>query len=202
MVRIGDGRVLRLMARVAVSRSARVASADVAIGAGNRRVCTRKREERLDVIEDRGDPCTRVGAYLAIRRESAGDVVRIRCLLEVRLVAGDAGGAETDEHPAGMATTACERYMRTRQRECCLGVVEYGAQPIRRAVADRAVVGEAGGNVIGIRGLLEGRKVASRTLRWRAGKTSACVTLRAGNSGMCSGERENGGAVIKRGGQP
>lgn len=52
MVRIGDGRVLRLMARVAVGRSARVASADVAIGAGYRRVCARKREDRLAVIED------------------------------------------------------------------------------------------------------------------------------------------------------
>jgi hypothetical protein len=137
-------------------------------------------------------------AYLAIRWESAGDVVWIRCLLEVRLVAGDAGDAETDERPAGMATAACERYMRARQRECCLGVIEYCAQPIRRAVADRAVGGEASGNVIGVRGALEGRKVASRTLRWRAGKTSACVALSASNSGMCPRERENGGAVIKR----
>lgn len=127
-------------------------------------------------------------AYLAIRWESAGDVVRVRCLLEVRLVAGDAGGAETDEHPGGMATAACERYMRSRQRECRLGVIEYGAQPIRRAVADRAVGGEAGGNVVRVRGALKVFVVAPRASRRRAGEGAVHVALRASEADVRSGQ--------------
>ena len=101
-----------------------------------------------------------------------------------------------------MATAARQRSVRSREREGRLGVVERCAQPIHRAVAHRAVRREPGGNVVRIRGLLESREVASRTLQRRSGKLAADVALRALHGGVRSRERKLGCAVIESRGQP
>lgn len=130
-------------------------------------------------------------ADLAVSGEAAGHVVRVCCLLEVRLVAGHAGGAESGKNAACMARAAGQGNVRARERKRCLGMVKRGPQPVRGAVAYGAVGREPGTHVIRIRGLLERRKVAGGTLHGRPGKLAADVTLRALHGGVRASQRES-----------
>jgi len=141
-------------------------------------------------------------AHLAIRGEAAGGVVRIRSALEVRQVAGDARRVQRGELPAGMANAASQRKMRSRQRKRRLGVIKSCAGPGRGAVADRAIRGEACGNVVRVGSGLELLVVAGETVRGRCSEVAASVALRAGHAYVGSGQREFRCVVVERCRQP
>jgi hypothetical protein len=130
-------------------------------------------------------------AQRAILRETAGDVVRIGGLLELCRVAGKARSWKPDEHPARVTTAAVQCRMRSGQGECRLGVIENGAQPVGRAVAEGAIRRQARSYVVRIGGLLESREMAARASRRRAGEITGRVALRALERSMRSRQRKN-----------
>ena len=56
VIGIADARVIGLVTRIAVRRSAGVTAADVTVGASDTHVCSRQREARFCVIEGRRHP--------------------------------------------------------------------------------------------------------------------------------------------------
>ena len=63
-------------------------------------------------------------------------------------------------------------------------MVEYRVQPVHGGVAERAVRGESGGDVIRIRSGIECRNVAGGALRGQAHKLVVDVALLAGGGKM------------------
>ena len=102
VVRTGRSRVLRFVTGQAIRGRARVASANVTVGTCNCRMCSSQWKHCLAVIENRRYPRQCVVADLAVSGKTAGHVVRVCGLLEVRLVTCDACGAEANKNPAGV----------------------------------------------------------------------------------------------------
>jgi len=128
----------------------------MALDASRRDVLAGEREGRLGrVIEGGSGPIRGGMAELAILREAGGGVVRIGSALIVIQVAGIAGGAQALENAASMALDASRGDVFAGQRECGLGgVIEFSSGPISGGVALGAILREAGGSMIGIRGAL------------------------------------------------
>jgi len=136
-------------------------------------------------------------AQRTVLRETAGDMVRIGGLPELRRVAGDACSGKPDEDPARVTTATAQRRMRSGQAECRLGVIENGAQPVGRAVAEGAVRRQTRSYVVRIGGLLESREMAPRASRWRAGEIAGRVALRTLDGSMRSHQRKNGLGMVE-----
>jgi hypothetical protein len=203
VIGVGYRLVFGLVARVAIGRRARVPSADMTTRAGHLGMRSREREDCLAVVEDRWDPRRGVMANLTIRREAAGRVIGIRGLLEVSQVARDAGRGESGVNSARMTTVARESDVRSRQRKRCLRVIKRGPQPVRCAVADRAVRWETCRHMVWVGSALKVLVVARVTRSGCAGEGTAGVALRTGQAHVSAGEREFGlGVVIERGRQP
>lgn len=199
VVGIGGGCENSLVARVTIRRRAGVASAHVAIRASHRGMRSGQREHGLAVVKNRRHPGRGVVAYLAIRGEPAGDMVRSGCLLELRQVARNARGAQPHEHSAGVAVAASQRGVETGEREQRLGVVKRRVEPRCRAVADRTIRGKSGGHVVGIGGGLKRTAVARIASRRRGGKRACGMALGTGKTNMRPGQRELGhGGVVER----
>lgn len=160
VVRIRSGLVFRLVTGEAVGWSAGVAAVDVATGAGNFGVRTRQRKRSVVVIERGRHPRAGVVADLAIRGEPGADVVRVGGLLEVGLVARDAGRAESGKHAAGVTTGAGQADVRAGERERGFGMIESRTRPAGGAVAHGAVCREARSHVVGVGGGLKVLAVA------------------------------------------
>ena len=94
VVGIGGSLEILEVARHASVGGQVVVVVDVAVGAGARRDSMRARQREVDgvVIEDRPRPTCSGMAGLAGTRESAGNVIGIRCSLEIRQMARHAGG--------------------------------------------------------------------------------------------------------------
>ena len=69
-------------------------------------------------------PLGGVVAEVALLRKACGDVIRVRRLVIVSQVAGDAVGAQSGELVVHVAPAAGQRRMRAGQRELGLRVVE------------------------------------------------------------------------------
>lgn len=84
-------------------------------------------------------------------------MLRIICIVVVRLVARDAGRVRVGQVVVAVRVATGTRYrrMRPRQREAGGGVVERPVAPVGGGVALVAGLREAGRNVIRIRGALE-----------------------------------------------
>lgn len=90
MVRIGGAVVVSLMAAIAIGGQRRVVVVHVAVGAGHRGMCPGQRERRVVVIERRIGPRGRAVAHIARCWETHLNMVRVVCVVVVRLVATDA----------------------------------------------------------------------------------------------------------------
>ena len=90
MIGISRAIVSRQVASHARGRTQCVVVVDVALIAGCSQVCAREREARLGVIERGRLPGDRRVTGFAGCRESGSDVVRIRCLVEIRKMASGA----------------------------------------------------------------------------------------------------------------
>ena len=80
--------------------------------------------------------------------------------IPVCLVTSVAGGGKSGVVVVGMAGGAGNCGVRAGERECGVVVIELGRAPGARCMADGAVGGEAGGDVVGIRSSCEVRLVA------------------------------------------
>ena len=125
------------MARGAIGGRAHKLPVDVALRAGNGRVCARQLELRKHVVvERRRIPRAAVVAGLASRRESRLRMRRIICLIEVRQVAADAGRWSSHELVARMAGIAVQGGVRARQgKPGELHMVELRAHPVVHRMA-------------------------------------------------------------------
>ena len=126
---------------------------------------SRQGEFRLAVVELRSGPLRGRVAGSAVLRESGCNVVRIRRLLIVRQVARGALRGQAGELTRRMALSARQGHMRSRQWERGLGaVIKLSSGPLRRRVAQCAILRESRRNVIRIRRLLKVGQVAVGTL--------------------------------------
>ena len=160
-----------------------------------------QREAGGRVVEGRPIPGRRVVALLAGLGEPRLYVIGIRGALEVLQVATGAGGIRAGQVVVIVHVTlhALHRCMRARQGETGGRMVEGRPIPGRRVVALLAGLGEPRLYVIGIRGALEVRQVATGTGGIRAGQVVVIVhvTLHALHRRMRAREGETGGRVVK-----
>jgi len=199
VVRIGRAVVVALVATHAGRRQRRVVVVHVAISAGHGGVRAGQRESRRVVIEGSAGPVRRAVADIARRRETHRCVLRIICIVVIRLVARNASRVRVGQVviAIGVATGARDCRMRPRQREAGGGVIEHPVAPVGGGVALVTGLREAGGYVIWIGRALEIFQVALYAGAARQVVGVIYVALRALQRRVRSGQRETGGRVIK-----
>ena len=134
--------------------------------------------------------------------EVTRDVIRIRGLGEIRLVASVAIDRHRCVVVVGVALRACHGRMCAGQRERSLAVIKAGTRPGRRRMAGCACGGKIDRDVIGSRGLGEIRLVASVAILGQRCEIVVGVALCAPHGNMCAGQREGSLTVVKGGGSP
>lgn len=205
MVGIGRLVVGGQMAGGAVGRQAGKPIADVALLAGGRGM--RSRQGELGggiVVEFSAFPLRGRVAGRAILGKAGRHVIGILGVVECRQVATDAGGRRSPEEVVLMTLGASDCRVRSGERELGGGVmVELGSLPLRRGVAQRAVLREAGQDVIGIPGALERRQVAGNAGAGGSAEDIVLVALGADYRRVRSGQGKlRGGIVVKFGPLP
>ncbi len=158
---------------------------------------------RCRVVELRPLPLRRAVADRAVLREARRDVIRIRRAVVVGEVATVAGGRRALVDVVLVALGALDRSMRPgegglRRRR----VVELGALPLCRRMADGAVLREARSHVVWIRSLVEVRQVATVAGGRRTGVLAVNVARRALSVAVRAGERESGLGMVELGSLP
>jgi len=150
VVRIGRAVEILHVARTAIRRRSDELVVDVALRARDGDVCAGQRELRKGiVIEGRRIPRAGVMAGLAGRREPGLGVRRIVGLIKVRHMTAHTGCRGIHELPAGVASAAIERCVRTDQRETSeLQMVKLRAHPVVHRVALLALDRQAQGDVV------------------------------------------------------
>ena len=195
-------------------RAARTERSVVALGALKGGMRSVQGEAGTRMVK--GCPCPIRGAValLARCRESSLHVVRAGRSVEVRLVAGVAGGAARQVISTGraecgvVALSALQGGMRTCQREACCGVVKGCAAPVSGVVTLQTGLREVGLHVVRIRRALEighvacdtGRRVRQVVCAARAER--GVVALSALQGGMRTRQREARCGVVKGGAAP
>lgn len=171
--------VVSFVARVTIRRGAGILAADVTVRTLHRYVRSRQREGSLAVVEVRGRPGRGAMANFARLREACRDVIRVGRVVKVREMARITERAQPCVFAAGVASHASLAYVSTGQREERLRVVEDGACPTVRGMANRTVGRESGRGVIRVRGLLEIDRVTTGAILRRTCKAPVDVALRA-----------------------
>jgi hypothetical protein len=169
VIRIGRCVEIVDMARGAVGGKVRVIVVHMAGGAGDRRVRARQWERRLAVIKCRRLPRRRRMAGLARRWEPSGNVVRVRCPLEVLQVAADAISWFSRKLPVEVTAAARHGDVCSSQRKAGDHVVveTRGGSPGAGVMACLTGLREHSLRVVGIGGALKILQVARSTVRVR-----------------------------------
>ena len=141
-------------------------------------------------------------ADVALLGQVGRNVVGVVCTLKVFEVATHAGGAGQVVIVVGMALTALHIGMGAGERPSGSRVIEGCGSPIRSAVADFTLLGEAAGHVIRIVGALIVLEMAAYASRGADAVVAIGMTLAALHIGMGSGQGPPGGRVIEGGGSP
>lgn len=184
MVRVCGAGVIDLVTAIAILRQVSCVAAFVAGIARDGGVFSCEWKSGVVVVEGCRNPCRRGVANITGRGKSTGDMVRIRCAVEVCLVTRNAGGRQRRIHPALVTRNATQLRMRTSQRELCFAMVEICGDPSAGAVAYRAIRGKARFRMVGIGRGVEILHVARRAIRRRAGVLAANVAAQARHAGM------------------
>lgn len=194
MVRIRGRLVVLNVAARARHIEAGVNSAGVTLRAGNGDVRPGQGELGLRGVVERGtQPIRRGVAELAILRESGRGVVRILGRLIILHVTRKTGRAQTLVNTTRVTLETSGGRVLAGERECGLrGVIEGGSVPIRRRMAELAILRESGGGVVRIIRRLIILHVTRRTGRTQTLVNAARVTLEASGGRMLAGERERG----------
>lgn len=149
------------------------------------------------VVELRPRPGSGAVTEGAILREAGRGMIGVRRLLEIGQVAARAAGRSSGEFVPDMTLRTLHRRVRTGQRELRTRVVEFGVLPVRRVVADRAILRKAGCDVIRIGRFLKIREVTTHALGRSGGEVVAGVAYRALYGRVCPGQRELSNRVIE-----
>ena len=169
MIRIRRLLEITRVATGAVFGRAGKASVHVTLRALHADVCPGERETRHRVvIESSARPRSRGVALLTGSRETGRYVVRIRGLVEVRLVTTNAGCRRPFVLPVHVTLRAHQRLVRSGQRESRCSVIKLRSTPRGGVVALRARGRESSGNVIGIFCIVEISLVTTNAIRWRS----------------------------------
>lgn len=142
--------VLGPVTAVTIRRQRRVVVIHVAIGASHLGVRPRKRERCVVMVERRRCPGGRAMAYIALLRQSSRHVIGIGGSLKILQVAVHTSCAREVVVSVGVALRALHIGMGAGEWPAGSGVVEGGAGPVSRAVANLALLRESGRNVVGI----------------------------------------------------
>ena len=143
-------REVRLMTLVTIRVQKLVVSVYVTRLTRDSLVCTCQREVRGGMIEGAPSPACRRVTLCAVVAEIPGNMVRIRCLLKVRLVALVAISIHQLIVPVGVARLARRCGVRACEREIRTRVIERRRSPCRCCVALCAVVTEVACHVVRI----------------------------------------------------
>ena len=135
----------------------------------------------------------------AVLREPGRNMVGILGTIVIRLVAGEALGGSTRKNIVDVTLTAFDVDVSAGQRERALAVVENGSEETGSGVTGRAIGRKAGRRVVGIRGGVVVRLMASDACRRRPRKPVVCMALVAGKRRMHSSQRKAGRTVIECG---
>lgn len=141
-------------------------------------------------------------AYRASGRKARGFVVGVRRGVEVGEVTRHAGRIEPRILSTGMAVRAVERDVRARQGKERLRMVELRTQPLKRRMADGAVLRETGRDMIRISGFLKVGQMARIAILGRAQVFPADVTTAATRGNVRAGQRECSEVVVEGRGDP
>ena len=141
---------ISLVAGVAVRGRASEDIVDVALIAGDRNMRASEREGRVVVIEGSASPGSGGMAGIAGGGESCSSVIWIGCSVPICLVAAVTGGRQCCVVVVCVACGAGNRGVEAGERKRRVVVIERGGAPGRGGVADGAVGGETGSDVVGI----------------------------------------------------
>jgi hypothetical protein len=166
------------------------------------RVPAREWELRRVVVERRGAPVRRRVALLAVRAKVQRAVIRVRRVVEIRLMTADAIRRRARELSVRMALRAIRRHVRARQREARVRMIECRRTKRRLRVALRAVRRIISRDVIRIR-----RAIVIGTMARHAVARLSCehiiaVTALALPRRVCADERESRLVVVEPRAQP
>jgi len=157
----------------------------------------------LGVIECRSRPGSRGVASLARSREELGLrlVARVRGVVVIRLVAADTRDRQSRVVPVYVAVRALARRhrVRTRQRECRVGVVEGGVRPDCRVVTQLTRGRESRrsmGGVVSARVILLMARIAQRAVQ-RVIAVHMAIDALARRHRVRSGQSEAGAGVVE-----
>ena len=193
VIRISRSIVGCLMTRIAVGRRAGE-SRGVTGETGCGQVLSGERKAGGGVIKIRRQPGGGGMAQGTVMVEIAGDVIRIKCLVECTLVTGIASGRCTCKTGTVTRYASC-REMSAGQREYGRIMIECRRQPRGGAVTNGAVVIEVVSHVIRVRHLYERRLVTGVAISWCAGVLSS-VALDTRGLPVRAGQRESGSIVV------
>ena len=180
VIGIRGSRVVRQVTTFTGSRSSLEDIVLVALTALGIGVGTGERELRCGgVIELCALPLRGGVADGAIFGKACGHMVWIRCGREFGKVAALACGRGSSVAPTDMTLSACHIYVCSGERQFCIRVVKLCALPLRGGVTDTTVFGEAGGDVVRVRGGSIFCQVAAVTGGQRSLEYIVLVTLTA-----------------------
>jgi len=158
----------------------------------------------VSVIEGRPRPAGRCVAGLTGGREARRSMVRVGRALVISLMASVASGRQGRVVVVHVAEVAGHGGVRARQREGRVVVIEAGARPVGRAVADVASSREPDLGMIRVVRVVVVGLVTAHAGGVRAGQlvVTVHVTLLASDGQVETRERPTGGRVIKRAATP
>jgi hypothetical protein len=147
------------------------------------------------VIIWRWNPGRRAVTHGAILGESGGYMAGIACLVELSLMAGNAGCPQSRILTAAMAIRTLKAFMGARQRKLRRCVIIWRWNPGRRAVTHGAILGESGSYMAGIGCLIELSLMAGNAGCPQSRILTARVAIQALKALMGPGELKLGRAV-------
>ena len=165
MIRVGCAVEIRQVARYAGCGSTGVGSVGMAPQARGGRMGSRQRELRRAMVEGRALPLSGIVALCAGLAETCGRVIRVRCAVEVGQVARDTWSRRPAVHPVRVAPQTRGGGVSPSECKLCRAVIERSPLPLDGIMADRAVLAEARGDVIGSGRLFEVVQMTRRTGR-------------------------------------
>jgi len=198
-VRLVAGVASRAVRQVVCAR--RTEGRVVALRALQRHVSAGQRESSGRVIESGTGPAGRVMALRAVLREAGLYVIRVACVIEIRLMASDAsragqavGAGRTERRVVTLI--ALQRHVSAGQREAGRGMVKTGTVPRRGGMALLASCREAGLDMVRSGRAVEILHVARSAISRRSDELSIDVALRASHADVRAGQRELRESVV------
>jgi hypothetical protein len=197
VIRVGGALKICLMTREAIHRRAGEAIIDMTQITWHSEMRARQRKARAIMIKRRRPPSIVIVARQTIMRIIAGDMIRIRCRLKIRLMAREAVFRRAGKAAIDVALCTFNRPMRAEQWKSRTIVIERRGLPCIHSMALRTSVREISGQVIRIRRFLISALMARKTIHRRSRETIVHMTLIARHGRMHTEQWETRAAVIE-----